>query len=479
MSQPKYLTSPPEQTGMPSGVPYIVGNEAAERFSFYGMKTVLAVFMTKYLLDASGQPDHMSDAESSTWIHNFNAAVYFFPIIGAVISDWLTGKYLMILWLSMVYCAGHAVLALMDLHVGVDQRTLLFWGLALIAVGAGGIKPCVSAHVGDQFGRANQHLLPVVFGWFYFSINFGSTFSTLLTPWLRDRWGPSWAFGVPGLLMALATLVFWSGRNKFVHVPPSGSRFFKETFGREGLWAIVNLIPLYLLVAPFWSLFDQTGSRWVLQAERMNRQIVDLGALGIDPKWTTPTSDQLQAVNPILVMVFIPIFSYLIYPTLGKWFAVTPLRRIGIGLCLTIPSFIIPAWVEGWIAAGQTPHIGWQILAYAILTAAEVLISITCLEFSYTQAPNVMKSFIMGLYLLSIALGNKFTAFVNDRIAASETAGGGLLQGPAYYWFFVGVMGATAAIYVVWSPFYAGRTFIQSDVEKPAAAGENGARGET
>ena len=113
---------------------------------------------------------------------------------------------------SIVYCAGHLVLA-MD-----ETRNGLFWGLALIAVGSGGIKPCVSAHVGDQFSKSNAQLLERVFGWFYFSINLGAFTSTLLTPFLLESYGPTYAFGVPGV-MAIATLLFWMGRNKFAIYP--------------------------------------------------------------------------------------------------------------------------------------------------------------------------------------------------------------------------------------------------------------------
>ena len=156
MSEHRYETAPVEQQGMPAGVPYIIGNEAAERFSYYGMKAILALFMTTHLHDAAGNLDTFSDAQATKWIHNFVAATYFFPLLGAILSDWLLGKYRTILYLSLVYCAGHGVLALMDAKIGVHQQTLLFWGLALIAIGAGGIKPCVSAHVGDQFGRMNS-----------------------------------------------------------------------------------------------------------------------------------------------------------------------------------------------------------------------------------------------------------------------------------------------------------------------------------
>jgi POT family proton-dependent oligopeptide transporter len=455
MRNTSYETTPAEIRTMPGGVPYIIGNEAAERFSFYGMKAVLMLFMTQFLLNAAGEKNVMSEEEATRWIANFNSAVYFFPLIGAILSDWLFGKYRMILWVSLLYCAGHGVLALMDLGTGIDQRTLLWWGLALIAVGSGGIKPCVSAHVGDQFGRANAYLLPVVFGWYYFAINFGSTFSTILTPWLRDdpRFGPSWAFGVPGVLMGIATFVFWLGRYKFVHVPPSRSKFFRETFSKQGLMAIANLIPVYILIAPFWSLFDQTGSRWVAQAQNMDRRIFGL----------TPTADQFQVANPILVMLLIPIFSYVIYPLLGRIFSLTPLRKIGIGLFLTVPSFLISTWLESRIVAGHSPSIWWQILAYLLLTMAEVMVSITSLEFSYTQAPNEMKSFVMGVYFLSITLGNQFTAVVNAVIEKSMAAGHPILQGASYYWFFSISMLVSAVLFTIWSPFYRGRTYVQSE----------------
>lgn len=512
----RYLTTPPpEQTTMPHGVPYIVGNEAAERFSFYGMKAVLAVFMTRYLLNAAGQPDHMSDAQASIWVHNFVTAVYLFPIFGAVIADWLLGKYRTILLLSLVYCLGHAILALMDFHTGVDQKTLLFWGLVLISVGAGGIKPCVSAHVGDQFGRGNQFLLPVVFGWFYFSINFGSTFSTILTPWLLEHksYGPSWAFGVPGVLMALATLVFWLGRHKFVHVPPAGNRFFEETFNAEGLRAMGNLIPLFIFVAMFWALFDQTASRWVLQAEKMDRDIVlpfsvpflkasespvapraevaidasEAAPVALDPRAELRrdgrvlsfSAAQLQAANPILVMLMIPLFTYVIYPGLNRLFPLTPLRKIGIGLFMTSISFAIAAGIEARIGAGETPHMSWQLLAYVVITASEIMVSITSLEFAYTQAPNEIKSFIMGLYLLSTALGNFFTSKVNAVVEMLENRGSDLLTGPRYYWFFVACMLLTSVLYVVWSQFYRGRTYIRGEEPADETVAPVGPRGES
>ena len=535
----RYRTQPTATTRMPPGIPFIVGNEAAERFSFYGMKTILVVFMTQYLHAASGRSDFMTETESREWMHLFVASAYLFPMLGGIVADAFLGKYLTILLLSLVYCAGHLCLACMDMPAGflaatLEPRGWLLAGLALIALGSGGIKPCVSAHVGDQFGRSNRHLLERVFGWFYFAINFGSFFSTLLTPWLLKRAGPGWAFGVPGILMGIATLVFWLGRHRFVHVPPRGPGYFRETFGPEGLAAMARLAPLYLLVAVFWSLFDQSGGAWVQQAQQMDRRF-----LGIE--WL---ESQIQAVNPLLVLVFIPLFSLGVYPLLGRLVTLTPLRKILIGFMLAVASFAVSAvgqrlidreaarfaaevapliaaepdnaaqpvgidvpatvavlreaglnaWADeldrhgltpggpgqaalvaggraittdGTRLAARWPSVGWQLLAYVVITAAEIFVSITCLEFSYTQAPPQMKSFIMSLYLLSISLGNLFTALVNR--VTTDASGHSTLVGEWYYWFFAGCMAVATVLLVPVLWWYRPREYLQAEAEEQAA----------
>jgi POT family proton-dependent oligopeptide transporter len=330
--------------------------------------------------------------------------VYLTPLIGALLSDIFLGKYRTIIILSLVYCAGHAALAFMG-SFG-DSRMWLFAGLALIAIGAGGIKPCVSAHVGDQFGKKNSHLLTKIFNWFYFSINLGSFVSTLMTPWLLEWFGPHWAFGVPGALMALATLCFWLGRHKFIHVPAGGKKFVTETFSGEGLAALGKLLPLYLFIAIFWSLFDQTSSSWVFQAQDMDRHFMGIHWL----------ESQIQAINPLLILTFIPLFTMVVYPAIDKVFKLTPLRKIGIGLFLMATSFALSTLIQTWIDGGGRPSIVWQLIAYALLTASEVMVSIVALEFSYTQAPKTMKSMIMAVFLGAVSLGNLITSQINKFI---------------------------------------------------------------
>ncbi|MBI1346550.1 MFS transporter [bacterium] len=475
MSSPHYRTAPEARSTMPPGIPFIVGNEAAERFSFYGMKAILTIYMTKVLLGWNGEPATLSDEDAKSAVHLFVASAYFFPILGALLSDVFLGKYRTILGLSIVYCVGHLLLAV------VPGREGLLLGLSLIAIGAGGIKPCVSAHVGDQFGSHNQNLLSRVFSWFYFSINLGAFISTLLTPVLLEWYGHHVAFGVPGILMGIATLLFWLGRNRFVHIPPGGQQFLKETLSGEGISAILRLLPIYAFVAIFWCLFDQTASAWVLQAEKMDRSW-----LGIE--WN---SSQIQAANPILVLIMIPLFSYVVYPLLDRVLTMTPLRRMAIGFFVMVFGFGITGAIEAQlepfdviaqqqsqergvdieviigeqIEQGLRANIGWQLLAYVGLTASEILVSITCLEFSYTQSPNRLKSFIMSLYLLSVTAGNLLVSLVNQVIQNPD--GTSKLPGASYYWFFTGLMLVAAFGFLVVVATYRGKTYLQESDSPP------------
>ncbi len=446
----RYRTAPAPIDGTPPGIPYIVGNEAAERYSYYGMRAILVIFMTKFLMNAEGELDLMTDEQAKTWFHGFVTAVYFFPIFGALLSDAFLGKYRTIMALSIVYCLGHLTLALDDTRAG------LALGLGLIAIGSGGIKPCVSAHVGDQFGRSNARLLPKVFGWFYFSINVGALASILFAEPLLNRFGASVAFGVPGVLMTLATVVFWMGRDKFVHVPPGGVEFLREVFSREGLAALGKLFIIYSFIAMFWALFDQQGSAWVLQAERMDRKFI----VNWDPS-------QAQWLNPALVLLFIPLFNRVVYPFFDRFWPLTPLRKISIGLFLTVPAFLLPAWIEARLDAGETVNIIWQLGGYMIITAAEILVSITALEFSYTQAPKRMKSLVMGAFLMSVSMGNLFTAAVNVFIQNPD--GSSKLDGPTYYLFFAAAMAVTAVLFVPVAVWYKERTYIQDEPANEAA----------
>lgn len=229
------MTNSPERTAVappapasdaarrwPPQIKFIIGNEACERFSYYGIRSILALYISQILF--STLPSGEAKDKATEIIHLFIFANYFTPLLGAWLSDKLWGRYNTILYVSLVYCLGNLVLAL-----GVGTVWGLYIGLGLIALGSGGIKPCVSAFCGDQFKAEQSVLLQKAYGLFYWSINFGSFFSFLVIPWLKDQWGYRVAFGVPGILMLAATLIFWLGRRHYLRFQPSGDpKWYKK-----------------------------------------------------------------------------------------------------------------------------------------------------------------------------------------------------------------------------------------------------------
>jgi POT family proton-dependent oligopeptide transporter len=346
---------------MPRGIPFIVANEFAERFCYYGINAILTIYMTQFL--------RMGDAEATTYHSLFKSGAYFFPLVGAIVSDVFWGKFRTIMTFSLAYATGCSILAL------VPGTTGLLLGLFLVAFGTGGIKPCVSTNVGDQFTSKNQHLIERAFSYFYLAINAGSSISIFFCPVLLKSYGPKLAFGMPAAMMFVATAVFWMGRKKFAVVPPAGKAWLKDVLSKEGLRTIGSLAVIYLFVACFWALWDQSnGQTWTLQAE-----------------------------------------SSLMDKNLGFGITLLP-AQIRVGLFMVSSSFLIVSWIEARIQAGHTVSAWWQILAYVVLSGSEVLVSITALEFSYKQAPIRMKSFIMALFLLSTSVGNLMTAGVNHAM---------------------------------------------------------------
>jgi POT family proton-dependent oligopeptide transporter len=273
----------------------------------------------------------------------------------------------------------------------------------------------------------------------------------LIIPWLLHHYGSSVAFAVPGLLMLLATLTFWAGRYRYVHVPPAGMAFVRDMFSAAGLTALKKLASVYAFIAIFWALFDQTGSSWILQAQKMDRMIFGVELL----------PSQIQAANPLLIMLLTPLFSYGVYPFLSRFVELTALRKMAIGLFLTALAFALAGFIQIDIDNGLSPSITWQLLAYLLLTSAEVMVSVTCLEFSYTQAPQTMKSFVMALYFLSVAAGNLLTSAVNFLIQNAD--GSSKLAGADYFWFFTGLMLVNAVLFVFSSRYYTEQSYWQDE----------------
>nr|XP_060630625.1 solute carrier family 15 member 2 [Anolis sagrei ordinatus] len=359
-------------TNYPLSIAFIVVNEFCERFSYYGMKAVLTLYFLYFL--------HWDENTSTSVYHAFSSLCYFTPVLGAYMADSWLGKYKTIIYLSIVYVIGHlikSVGAIPNLGNQVVHVVLSMTGLTLIALGTGGIKPCVAAFGGDQFEEEHVQERSKFFSVFYLSINAGSLISTFITPVLRgdvECFGGdcyALAFGVPAALMVIALIVFIAGNGMYKKTPPQGNVLLEvwkciwfaltnriknrsrhipkrnhwldwasEKYSSQLIAEVKMLTRVLFLFIPlpmFWALFDQQGSRWTVQATKMN---ADFGGYVLQP-------DQMQFLNPLLILVFIPVFDFGLYPLIDLCkFNFTPIKKMATGMILAALAFAVAAIVE-------------------------------------------------------------------------------------------------------------------------------------
>uniref|UniRef100_A0A671Z1D5 Solute carrier family 15 member 1b n=1 Tax=Sparus aurata TaxID=8175 RepID=A0A671Z1D5_SPAAU len=579
--------------GYPISIFFIVVNEFCERFSYYGMRAVLVLYF-KYFLQ-------WDDDFATTIYHTFVALCYLTPILGAIVADSWLGKFKTIVYLSLVYTLGQIIMAISAIHDITDHNkdgtpddmtlhiALSMVGLLLIALGTGGIKPCVAAFGGDQFEDHQEKQRSTFFSIFYLSINAGSLLSTIITPILRAQECGihkkmqcyPLAFGVPAALMVVALIVFIVGSGMYNKTAPQGniivkvcrcigfaiknrSRHRSSQHPKREHWMdwadekydklliaqvkmVLKVLFLYIPLPMFWALFDQQGSRWTLQATTLNG---NFGFMTIQP-------DQMQTVNPILILVLVPIMDSVIYPLIAKCkLNFSPLKRMTVGMFLAALAFIAAALVQIQIdgtlptfpsssesqakfinmvdrkldiKAGindvplepymvlqcggsnvsfclqfedivskpeqganairqnfysispeyeevtiliyvkdiyvllkrylygsniqpvmdmspNTVHMAWQIPQYFLMTAGEVVFSVTGLEFSYSQAPSNMKSVLQAGWLLTVAVGNIIVLIISEAATLDDQW--------AEYILFASLLVLVCIIFAVMAYFY-------------------------
>jgi len=459
MSEPSTVAVSNSTNGgrYPPQIKFIIGNEACERFSYYGMIGILELYLKNRM--------QMGSDGATQVLHLFGTAVYFLPLLGGWLADRYWGRYWTILSISLFYCLGHATLAMFE-----GSRAGLFAGLTLLAIGAGGIKPCVSAFVGDQFGPNQDLVLRKVYGWFYWAINLGAAFGFFVIPMVRNKAGYSWAFGVPGIFMGLATLIFWLGTKYYVRQPPqcadrgagfwivvwfalshrggrkSGQHFFDVALTRfspeevESARAVMGILMIFLTVPMFWALFNQVNSTWVLQGKNMTPFYVLDG-------------ETMQSAGSVLVMIWVPILTLGVYPWLERrGILPTPLRRMSAGMVLGAVSFVICGYIQSRMDGGATLSVAWQLIPYLVLEAGEVMLSATALEFAFSQSPERMKSIVMSFWLMTMA-GGHFLVAVFTNLNSNYVHAHGAVE----FYFYAALMVVVAAAFIFLATRYRGR----------------------
>uniref|UniRef100_A0A8C3PX97 Solute carrier family 15 member 2 n=1 Tax=Chrysolophus pictus TaxID=9089 RepID=A0A8C3PX97_CHRPC len=389
----------------PLSIAFIVVNEFCERFSYYGMRAVLTLYFISFF--------HWDENLSTAVYHAFSALCYFTPVIGAIMADSWLGKYKTIIYLSIVYVVGHlikSVGAIPSLGNQAVHVVLSMVGLFLIALGTGGIKPCVSAFGGDQFEEEHTSERSKFFSVFYLSINAGSLISTFVTPVLRGDvkcFGEdcyALAFGVPAALMVLALVVFIAGSGLYRKTPPQGNvllevckcigfaiknrlknrsrqiprrdhwldwaseQYSKQLIGEVKM--VTRVLFLFLPLPMFWALFDQQVRYSTLQ-----------GIYVLQP-------DQMQFLNPLLILVFIPIFDLGLYPLIKMCkFNFTPIRKMATGMILAGMAFGLAAIVEVKINETDMPQLVPKESLIQVLNLAKNPVQVTIQDQNLFQQP--------------------------------------------------------------------------------------------
>lgn len=430
----------------------IIGNEFCERFCFYGFRTLLFLYLrTRYSL---------LENQAIKIVHLFNFACYFFTFLGGILSDALIGRYRTIFYLSIIYLLGTLLTTLSTIYLNFN---LLICGLFCISLGTGGIKPCVSTFGGDQFPKnAEKAKLTKFFSFFYLAINAGSTLAIFCMPILSNMscFGAArcyfLAFGLPTLLMGVSLLLFMYGNVLFVKKMPDSSfivKYFRwlmflvykpknafrknscinldayivkpqndsltlhkrswykhtaDEFGigfAQDMRKALKILNIFSLVPFYWMLYDQQATTWVGQGTHMQTGVI------IWNQTYHILPEQMQALNGVLILVFIPLFSHVVYPIVKRLgYNFHSLRKMTAGMLFASISFFFAALVER--SSSKNIHIMWQLPQYIFLTIGEVLLAVTGIEFAYTQAPKSLKGIILSAWLITVAIGNLYVIFL-------------------------------------------------------------------
>jgi POT family proton-dependent oligopeptide transporter len=448
----------------PPGFWFFFWGEFAERSSYYGMRAILTLYMADKL--------KLGEANAATYMAFFVAGCYFLPLLGGFIADRFFGKYWTIVGFSIPYILGHVIL-------GVESYWFLVLALTLLAMGSGVIKPNISTLMGltyDQQRPGQELLRSDAFAMFYFAINVGAALSQIAMPWIRTHYGYSIAFLFPAGLMVVSFAVFAAGKRYYAKETIGFRRKTPEELAAQ--WAILpRLLGLFVLVMFFWAIFDQSATTWIF----FGKSFMDCRLFGV-----TVDPDSIQAFNPVFILIFLPLVQ-LLWKLLAHFhIRFRPTDKMIVGFLLTALTMGVMAGaaasagvapekrpklddaskqivkngevvMEYWTPDEKKVTVWWQVLAFLVLTIAEILISVTGLELAYAAAPKSMTGFVTACWLVTVGMAN---LFINAPVTQLYPT-----MPPVYY--FSGLSGTLLIVTVLF--FFVARQFNQAAAKAAAA----------
>lgn len=450
--------------GHPRGLMTLFTTELWERFSYYGMRALLVLFMTKA---ASEGGMGLPDKTATTIYGNYTMSVYLLSILGGFIADNFIGARKAVLWGGIIIAAGHFSMAL-------ASTTMFFVGLVLVVCGTGLLKPNISTMVGGLYGPSDERR-DAGFSIFYMGINLGAFIAPLITGHLAQSaswkaqlsaWGLDpvhswhWGFAAAGVGMVFGLIAYVMQLHKLAHVgtPPAPEADGSRPWGKLGLVALGSLALIALMMASdrypvlvylifglqiaavlffafrpddeskriaailvffmaaevFWAIFEQTGSTVSLFADRLTNN--EIGG------WGFPSS-YWQSMNSVWVITLAPVFAWL-WIKLGPKQPSSPVKfALGLGFVALSFAWMVPA--ARLTAEGKISPM-WLVVLFFLQTVGEMLVSPVGLSTMTKLAPVRLTGLVMGIWFLAAALGNKLAGvlasdFKSDNPSALAT----------------------------------------------------------
>ena len=356
------------------------------------MRAILVLYMT----DALKFPD----AKASMVMSYFIAGCYLLPLVGGYLADNFFGKYWTIIGFSIPYILGHVIL-------GIESTPYLIVALCLLAMGSGVIKPNISTLMGmtyDQQRPGQEKLRSDAFATFYGAINIGAALSSFAMPVIRTRYGYAVAFLFPAGLMAVAFVIFALGKPFYAKEVITRARKTPEERRQQGI-VLRRILGLFVVVTFFWSIFDQAASTWTLFA----RDFLDLHLFGykLEP-------DMIQGFNPVLIILMLPPVTLFWHFLSKRGLEMRATDKMLVGFLLTTLCMAVMSAAGFLSTPSHRVSVLWEIVAYLIITVAEICISVVGLELAFTAAPKQLKSFVTACWLLTVFFGNMLNAQITQ-----------------------------------------------------------------
>ncbi|KAJ3346375.1 hypothetical protein HDU91_007054 [Kappamyces sp. JEL0680] len=459
---------------------FIVPNEFAERFCYYGITPLMKNLFGKVMgLDKyTISDDGLTKKDSSTAVaykSMFTSYTYVTPIIGSLISDSYLDKFKTIVSFSTLYMIGNYLLFISTNPGILGYQNIVYPNgvLSEAAASAGGIKPCVSAHGGDQFLPSQQYALQLFYNIFYVAVNVGAVISSTVSPIVKDgtcfgveKACYSYAFLMCAILFTFALAVFVSGKRFYRVVPPAGRFIFFDIL-KAGVTSLVKgkeyatstygpslvteagdlgLVMVCLIPACLFNVaYEQLGNSWQDTTDRMAPSFL--------------TSEQVQnLVNPAFIFFLAPLLATQLYPRIPRF---TLLWRMVTGFVFMALASMSAAWIDNYVSSGCVfdEDLGicvnlnvsnlLFIVPVFLITVGEVLINISGLNFTYIEVGKRTKSFSSALWLVTSSIGAQISAQVVLASGYSKT-----ITNATYYYYMAGFAAAGAVLQLLVAYYY-------------------------